>query len=294
MSGQSQYQQTPTGDRGMNSVKDYWLEIIKDIFYRKPSMFHMSGLRRTVANVSFTIPGEAWRRLGFTLEDLGYSSYKESQWMSFYFPTPEEWEKYDTKIRTLNPSSSSLFATFPLVLQGPKEKEGRVFKTKGNCILNAVVGIFKSGSQSSPECRIWIVFRGSEIVTRFGADLYFIQTLLLPRLLDVLKQVLPDVTLKDVTIFLCSAYVETFRLLTLVLWPEPVGILREAWRCNSQCELERKFIRSTVRDILKVLESPDCFSYRSRIKLAHLYRDAWLPYEQEILELWEEIKNVGN
>lgn len=274
----------------MNSVKDHWLEIIKDIFYRKPPMFHMGGFRRTVANVNFAIPGEAWNRLGFTLTDLGYSSYKESQWISFYFPTPEEWEKYETKIKTLDPSSSSLFATFPLILQGPKEKEGRVFKTKGNCLLNAVMGVFKSGSRSSLDCRIWLMFRGSEIITAFGADLYFIQTMLLPKLLDVPKQVLPDFTLKDVTIFLCSAYVETFRLLTLALWPEPVNILKEAWRCNGHCGVERKFIRSTVRDILKVIESPDCFSYRSRVKLAHLYREAWLPYEKEILELWKEVK----
>lgn len=280
---------TPAGDGSMNSVKDYWLETIKDIFYRKPPMFHMNELKRTVANVNFTIPGEAWKRLGFTLADLGYSSYKESQWTGSYFPTPEEWEKYETKIKALDPSSSSLFATFPLVLQGPKEKGGRVSKTKSSCLLNAVVGFLKSGSRSPLDCRIWIVFRGSEIITKFGADLYFIQTLLLPRLLDVPKQVLPDFTLKDVTLFMCSAYVENFRLLTLVLWPEPVSILREARRCKGHCDLERKFIRGTVRDILKVIESPDCFSSRSRVRLAHLYRDAWLPYEEEVLELWKEV-----
>lgn len=278
----------------MTSVKDYWLELIKDIFYRKPPMFYMGGFRRTVANVNFAIPGEAWNHLGFTLADLGYSSYKEFQWKSYYFPTPKEWEKYETKIRTLDSSSSSLFATFPLVLQGPKEKEGQVFKTKGNCLLNAVVGVFKSGSRGPLECRIWLVFRGSEIITKFGADLYFIQTLLLPKLLDGLKQVLPDFTLKEVILFMCSAYVVNYRLLALALWPEPVSILKEAWRCNGHCKLERKFIRSAVRDILKVIKSPDCFSYRSRVKLAHLYRDAWIPYEKEVLELWEEIEDAGN
>ena len=43
----------------MNSVKDYWLEAIKDVFYRKPFL-HMDSLKRTVADLSLTFPGDAW------------------------------------------------------------------------------------------------------------------------------------------------------------------------------------------------------------------------------------------
>ena len=277
----------------MNFVKDYWLEAIKDVFYRKPFL-HMDSLKRTVADLSLTFPGNAWHQLGFTLEDLGYSpKHKRSNWVGFYFPPQEEWDRYEAKVRALK-SSSTFFATFSLPLKGEKIKEETVHNTKGNCLLNVVIGFYRANSKGPLSCRVWIVSRSSEVFTKFGADLYFTQTILLPRLLEVPRQVFPDLVLEEVVFYLCSAYLVGFRLLGLTLWPEPVDILKEAWSHNRYHKQEQQFIRGTVKDILKAIEAPESLSYRARVKLSYLYRESWLPFKEDILKLWREIENVGD
>src|SRR5690606_27011088 len=151
------------------SVKDYWLEAIKDVFYRKPFL-HIGSLKRTVINLSLPIPGSAWHKLGFTLEDLGYTKHKRANWVGFYFPTREEWEGYEAKVRALKPSSA-FFATFSLALKDGNIREGTVHKTKGICLLHVVIGFYRSNSKGPLSCRVWIISRSSEVFTKFGADL---------------------------------------------------------------------------------------------------------------------------
>ena len=157
----------------------------------------MGSLKRTVADLSLTFPGDAWHKLGFTLEDLGYNlKHIGANWVGCYLPPQEEWGRYETKVRALK-ASSTIFATFSLPLKGGKIKEETVHNTKGNCLLNAVVGLYRSNSRGPLSCQVWIISRSSEVFTKFGADLYFTQTILLPRLLEVPRQVFPDHILEE-------------------------------------------------------------------------------------------------
>lgn len=278
----------------MNSVKDYWLEAIKDVFYRKPFL-HMDSLKRVVINLSLTIPGSAWHKLGFTLEDLGYNpKRKRSNWVGFYFPPQEEWDRYEAKVRRDLKPSSAFYTTLSLPLKGEKIKEETIkgtCNTRGNCLLNVVIGFYRSNSKGPLSCRVWIISRSSEVFTKFGADLYFTQTILLPRLLEVPRQVFPDLVLEEVVFYLCSAYIAGFRLLGLTLWPEPVDILKEAWLHNCHHKQGQRFIRGIVKAILKAIEAPESLSYKARVKLSYLYRESWLPFKEDILKLWREIEN---
>lgn len=71
-------------------------------------------------------------------------------------------------------------------------KEETAHNTKGNCLLNAVVGFYRPNSRGPLSCQVWIISRSSEVFTKFGADLYFTQTILyreswLPFWEDLLK-----------------------------------------------------------------------------------------------------------
>lgn len=271
-------------------VKDYWLEAIKDVFYRKP-FTQLNSFRRVVGDVILTIPGSEWTTLGFTLEDLGYKEAKIAQWSSFYYPTDEAWKDYEEKVKALS-KTSTFAATFSLPLKGEKRKEDRMKDTRGNCLLDVVVGLSRAGKSARVSCKIWVFSRSSEIFTKFGADLYFTHTLLVPKLLEVPRMLFSNLALQEVRFYLCSSYIVAFRLLGLSLWSSPVDIIKEAYWTNYDDKQERIFLRQVAKDILTAIKAPETLSFRSRAKISYLYREAWKPFEEEIKKLKEEIENV--
>lgn len=275
-------------------IRSYWLELMKDVLYRKPSVGPLS-LFRAVENVSMHTPPEVWEYMPFSLEDLGYSgsgSVKQQRWKSYYWPPEPEWNLFQEKIEALH-GRGGYYASIALPLKGVKAKEDTLKSTKGNCLLNLVVNITREGKEA-PTYKVWLIGRYSEIVKKFGADLYFVHGLLLPRVHSIVEDVLPEAKFRGVDFYFTAAYLVYYRALGLALVTgAPDIVLREAVehakRSSNRDEIA--FLKDVTRNILESIEGTITrFNYRSRVEMGVLYGPRWLPYKDAVKEIWEEVK----
>src|SRR5690554_3581773 len=149
-------------------IRPYWLELMKDVLYRKPSIGPLT-LFRAVENVSMHTPPEAWGYMPFSLKDFGYSgsgSAKQQRWKSYYWPPKQEWDLFQAKIEALR-GRGGYYASIALPIKGVKSKEGTLKGTKGNCLLNLVVNITRVRKED-PVYKVWFIGRYSEIVKKLG------------------------------------------------------------------------------------------------------------------------------
>jgi len=275
-------------------IRPYWLGMMKDVLYRKPSVGPLT-LFRAVENVSMHTPPEAWESMPFSLKDFGYSgsgSVKQRRWMSYYWPPEPEWKLFREKIEDLR-GRGGYYAAIALYLRGTETKEGSVKGTKGNCLLNLVVHITR-GRKEAPIYKIWVIGRYAEVVQKFGADLYFIQGLLLPRVRSIVEEVIPDAQFRGVDLYLTAGYLTYYKVLGLALVTDaPDVVLREAVEHARQSsdQDEISFLRTSIRNIIESIEGTVTrYRYKERAKLGALYGPLWLPHEDAVREIWEEIK----
>lgn len=275
-------------------IRSYWLELMKDVLYRKPSIGPLT-LFRAVENVSMHTPPEAWEYMPFSLKDLGYSgsgSVKQQRWKSYYWPPEPEWNLFQEKIEALR-GRGGYYASIALPLKGVKAKEDTLKSTKGNCLLNLVVNITR-GRKEAPVYKVWLIGRYSEIIKKLGADLYFIYELLLPKVRNIVEDVLPEAKFRGVDFYFTAAYLVYYRALGLALVTDaPDVVLREAVEHarRSPNRDEIAFLKTTIRRIIEAIDGTVTrFRYQDHAKIGVLYGPLWIPYEDAVREIWEEVK----
>jgi len=275
-------------------IRPYWLELMKDALYQKPSVGPLT-LFRTVENVSMHTPPEAWEYIPFSLGDLGYSksgSVKQRQWKSYYWPPEPEWSLFQEKIEALR-GRSGYYASIAIPLKGVKAKEDTLKSTKGNCLLHLVVNITRERNKTLTY-KVWLIGRYTEIIKKFGADLYFVHGLLLPKVRSIIEDVLPEAKFRGVDFYFTAAYLVYYRALGLVLVTDaPDVVLREAVeharRSPNQDEIA--FLKTIIRRIIEAIDGTATrFRYQDQAKIGALYGPLWIPYEDAVREIWEEVK----
>ena len=278
----------------ITDIRPYWLELMKEVLYRKPSVGPLT-LFRTVENVSMHTPPEVWEYIPFSLEDLGYSSSgsaKQQRWESYYWPPEPEWNLFQEKIEALR-GRSGYYASIALPLKGVKVKEDTLKSTKGNCLLNLVVNITQKRKEA-PAYKVWLIGRYTEIVKKFGADLYFVHGLLLPKVRSIVEDVLPGSKFGGVDFYFTAAYLVYYRALGLALVTDaPDVVLREAVEHarRSPNRGEISFLRTTIRRIIEAIDGTVTrFRYQDQAKIGVLYGPLWRPYEDAVREIWKEVK----
>lgn len=275
-------------------IRSYWLELMKDTLYRKPSVGPLA-LFRTVENVSMHTPPEAWEYIPFSLGDLGYSgsgSVKQQRWKSYYWPPEPEWDLFRGKIKALR-GRGGYYASIALPLRGTETKEGSVKSTKGNCLLNLVVNITRKRKEA-PAYKVWLIGRYTEIVKKLGADLYFIHKLLLPKVRSIVEDVLSETKFRGVDFYFTAAYLIYYRVLGLALMTgAPDVVLREAIEHvrRSPNRDEIVFLKTVIRSIIEAIDGTTTrFRYQDHAKIGVLYGPLWIPYADAVKEIWEEVK----
>lgn len=275
-------------------IRPYWLELIKDVLYRKPSVGPLT-LFRSVENVSMHTPPEAWESMPFSLGDFGYSgsgSVKQRRWKSYYWPPDPEWNLFQEKIEALR-GRGGYYASIALPLRGTETKEGSIKGTKGNCLLSLVVNITRERKEA-PIYKVWMIGRYTEIVQKLGADLYFVHGLLLPRVHSIVGDVMPDAQFRGVDLYFTAGYLTFYKVLGLALMTDqPHIVLREAVeharRSSNRDEIA--FLRTATRNIIESIEGTvRRFKYKDRAKFGVLYGPLWLPHVDAVREIWKEVK----
>lgn len=275
-------------------IRPYWLELMKDALYRKPLVGPQAALFRTVENISMYIPHEAWESMPLSLEDLGYSGSgsKQRQWTSYYWPPDPEWDLFRGKIEAIR-DSGGYYASLALPLKGVKAKENIVKGTKGNCLLNLVVNITRVRKEA-PTYKVWLIGRYTEIVKKFGADLYFVHGLLLPKVRSIIEDVLPDAQFRGVELYFTAAYLVFYKVMALALVTDaPDAVLREAVEHTRQSSNpgDTIFLRASIGSIIESIEGTVTrFKYKEYVRLGLLYGPLWIPYADAVREIWEEVK----
>ena len=275
------------------NIRPYWFELMKDVLYRKPSVGPLT-LFRAVENVSMHTPPEAWGYMPFSLRDLGYSGSgsKQRQWTSYYWPPEPEWNLFQEKIEALH-GRGKYYASIALPLKGVKAKEGTIKGTRGNCLLNLVVNI-TWGRKEAPGYKVWLLGRYTEVVKKFGADLYFVHGLLLPKVRSIIEDVLPGSKFGGVDFYFTAAYLVYHRALGLALMTDaPDAVLREAVEHARRSPNPREiaFLRSATRNIIKAIDGTVTRSrYQDRANTGVLYGPLWTPYVDVVREIWKEVK----
>lgn len=276
------------------NIRPYWFELMKDVLYRKPSVGPLT-LFRAVENVSMHTPPEAWEYMPFSLKDFGYSgsgSAKQQRWKSYYWPPEPEWNLFQEKIEALH-GRGKYYASIALPLKGVKTKEDIVKGTKGNCLLNLVVNITQERKEA-PVYKVWLIGRYTEVVKKFGADLYFVHELLLPKVRSIVEDVLPDAQFRGVDFYFTAAYLVFYKVLGLPLVTDaPDIVLREAVeharRSSNQYEI--RFLKSAIQSIIESIDGTVTrFRYRDYRTLGVLYGPRWTPYADAVREIWKEVK----
>ena len=275
-------------------IRSYWLELMKDVLYRKPSVGPLS-LFRAVENVLVHTPPEAWRYMPFSPKDFGYSgssSVKQQRWKSYYWPPEPEWNLFREKIGAL-PGRGGCYASIAIPLRGTEVKEESIKGTRGNCLLNLVVNI-TWGRKEAPAYKVWLIGRYTEIIKRLGADLYFVHELLLPKVRSIVEDVLPEAKFRGVDFYFTAAYLAYYMVPGLVLVTDaPDVVLREAIEHarRSPNPDEITFLKISVRNIIHSIEGTITrFNYRTRVKTGVLLGPRWIPYKDAVREIWEEVK----
>lgn len=276
------------------NIRPYWFELMKDVLYRKPSVGPLT-LFRAVENVSMHTPPEAWEYMPFSLKDFGYSgsgSVKQQRWKSYYWPPEPEWNLFQEKIEALH-GRGKYYASIALPLKGVKTKEDIVKGTKGNCLLNLVVNITQERKEA-PVYKVWLIGRYTEVVKKFGADLYFVHELLLPKVRSIVEDVLLDAQFRGVDFYFTAAYLVFYKVLGLPLVTDaPDIVLREAVeharRSSNQYEI--RFLKSAIQSIIESIDGTVTrFRYRDYRTLGVLYGPRWTPYADAVREIWKEVK----
>lgn len=275
-------------------IRSYWLELMKEVLYRKPSTGPLT-LFRVVENVSMHTPPEIWDHIPFGLGDLGYSgsgSVKQQRWEAYYWPPEPEWNLFRGKIEALH-GRGGYYASIALPLKGVKAKEETIKSTKGNCLLNLVVNITR-GRKKAPVYKVWLIGRYSEIIKKFGADLYFVHGLLLPKVRSIVEDVLPGSKFGGVDFYFTAAYLVYYRALALALVTDsPDIVLQEAVeharRSSNRDEIA--FLKSVTRSIIEAIDGTTTrFRYQDHKKIGALYGPLWTPYADAVREIWKEVK----
>src|SRR5690606_37960589 len=136
--------------------------------------------------------------------------------------------------------------------------------------------------KEAPAYKVWLIGRYSEIVKKFGADLYFVHGLLLPKVRSIVEDVLPGSRFGGVDFYYTAAYLVYYRVLGLALVTDaPDVVLREAVEHarRSPNQDEVAFLRSAIRSIIEAIDGTATrFRYQDHAKIGVLYGPLWMPY----------------
>src|SRR5690606_32033659 len=148
--------------------------------------------------------------------------------------------------------------------------------------------------KEAPAYKVWLIGRYTEIVKKFGADLYFVHGLLLPKVRSIVEDVLPGPKFGGVDFYFTAAYLVYYRVLGLALVTDaPDVVLREAVEHARRSSNRREIavLRAAIRNIIEAIDGTATrFRYKDQANIGVLYGPLWIPYEDAVREIWKEVK----
>lgn len=235
----------------LSGVSKHWMKFILKTLI-SPTYYMASTGRKYSNGISFSIPGEDWDEpLKFNVSDLGYQgqSTKMSQLTRVYF-NGEEIKKARAKLSDRVDKDMD-FTSIAIPMKGGDKKKD----SQGHCILSCIVNHMPKNNQTD----ITFVYRATEVIQKFGADLIFLHDIVLPKLL------LPGMKINRVNFIFNTAFFSPLFIPVLYKYFSPLEILQSIYDYSLNNK-EMNVFKAVARDvILPMIETdPEHYNYRTR------------------------------
>jgi len=155
---------------------DYWMNLLTQVAGARTSTTQFSGIKY-LADIVHTMPGEAFTgATGFALEELGYSGSgaKLNALKRIYM----DGESIRAAREKLQSREAQEFSSVVVnTMAGSKQK-----RSQGHCMTSIII-TRNSRKKGQRDIRLSVMYRMTESVRKFGADLVFFKEILFPTIL---------------------------------------------------------------------------------------------------------------
>jgi len=162
-----------------NNITAEWIRMVENSVMSHPSSAYAQE-RKFMEGVVFTFPGEVWAKgLGHTLPDLGYSQAgsKMKQLTRDYYNE----ESVNEAKKIIKGRKKQSVTSIGISTLGAKKNN-----SQGHCIRSITVNYFedKVTPNKRPRFTIDLLYRSTELLRKFAADLIFLHDIMIPDIIE--------------------------------------------------------------------------------------------------------------
>lgn len=239
----------------MKTLAEHWADFVVDMVCSDGG--YVCQLRKFMQGQTWVVPGEIWEKgecLSF--EQLDYTERnKMRQLMRNYYNQESLTEAHDKLFSRLDGKKyqTSVAAS---TIGGAKRGD-----SQGHCMRSVVVTHFtKSVSKEGEFLTVDIMYRSTELIKKFGADLIFLNKFLVP---EIIKGI--DIPIREVRFYFSNLFVSSLFLPILYYMKDPVQILEKIRSTDAEF-----FKRCVTQNRTFLQKEYGHFSYRTRREMHHL------------------------
>lgn len=239
------------------------MDFVRTVLLTAPPVFISSAGRRYTSHIGFQIPGTVWSKgLTLRMEDLGYKSYssKVSRLSKYYLNLPALESCREKLVNRRGRKMDFTSVALPTIA-GDKDS-----RSQGHCMLAIVATMIQPRARDNPKLEVSVLYRITEVVKKFGADLIFLHQEVIPRLIP------KDWEISAVNFHFTNAYFSPLFMPILYQYQDPVDLLEELLQhIDSRDPRQYALFKSCCRAVaLPLLQSdPNHYNYRAR-RLMHM------------------------
>lgn len=151
-------------------LKDRWIELCESLSLGEARYY--SGVQKIIHGVIWEVSGEEFFDDSLTIQDFGYSPTSDAKLKALkrHYYDPVRTFQAKKIIKTKYEQKSYGSAGFPLT------GKTKTWTKQDFCMQAATVTYYPSGNMN-----VCVFYRTTEIIKKFGADLIFLRTVVLPR-----------------------------------------------------------------------------------------------------------------
>lgn len=237
-------------------LKDLWADFVTECMM---SEGYICQLRKFIQGKVWTIPGDVWDEgQCLSLEELGYNPKSKMGQLKRNYYNEESLKAANEKLKS-RMDGKKYQTSVAASTQGGKKDE----RSQGHCMLQVVVTHFTEGLTGKGKhfLTVDIHYRSTELIKKFGADLVFLNQVLIPELLRDI-----DIPIREVRFYFSNLFVSSLFLPVLYYMKDPVELLQLVEQEDpdffKKCMMQTKSL---------ALRNFDHYSYRTRREMHHMF-----------------------
>jgi hypothetical protein len=235
------------------TLAQHWADFIEEMVCADG---YTCQLRKFVQGQTWVIPGDMWTEgKSLTFEQLDYTEKnKMAQLMRNYY-NAESIAEANTKLLSRFDGKKYQTSVAASTVGGQKKGD-----SQGHCMRTVVVTHFTKSVAGQDCITIDVMYRSTELIKKFGADLIYLQKHLIPKIIEGVPY-----PIKEVRFYFSNLFVSSLFLPILYYMKDPVKLLEKIRQADPE------FYKRCFSQNRTFLEKEyGHFSYRTRREMHHL------------------------